>query len=75
MSTLLPSSVDILFQSVPALSGKTTLSGKTSTQDGSRVNNPVFHARNCEKLAHTPGKRYAWQPTGCMTGYETDSNE
>jgi len=45
----------------PAVSSQTT-------QDGSRVNNPVFHAPQCEILAHTHGKRYAWQLKEYLTG-------
>ena len=47
----------------PSANNRPTLSHKASTEGGSRVKNPVFHAPNCDILAHTPGKRYAWQPT------------
>ncbi|KAL0053698.1 hypothetical protein WJX82_009427 [Trebouxia sp. C0006] len=41
----------------PSANNRPTLSHKASTEGGSRVKNPVFHAPNCDILAHTPGKR------------------
>ena len=58
----------------PTANDKAAFSSKT-TQDGSRVNNPVFHAPNCEIMAHTHGKRYAWQFATYLTGREQASFE